>query len=77
MLTAKSQDIDKIMGLEYGTDDYMVKPFNPKELVLRVKSLMRRMEKPKYNQSEIIIDGPFKIDKYSRKFFLKRKKMWN
>jgi len=73
MLTAKSQDIDKIMGLEYGTDDYMVKPFNPKELVLRVKSLMRRMEKPKYNQSEIIIDGPFKIDKYSRKFFKKEK----
>ncbi len=43
MLTAKSQDIDKIMGLEYGTDDYMTKPFNPTELVLRVKSLNRRM----------------------------------
>ena len=36
MLTAKSQDVDKIMGLEYGTDDYMVKPFNPLELVLRL-----------------------------------------
>ena len=39
MLTAKTQDIDKIMGLEYGTDDYMTKPFNPTELVLRLKSL--------------------------------------
>lgn len=69
MLTAKSQDIDKIMGLEYGTDDYMVKPFNPQELVLRVKSLVRRMEKPKSSKLDIIIDGPFKMDKYARRFF--------
>ncbi len=47
----------------------MVKPFNPKELVLRVKSLMRRMEKPKYNQSEIIIDGPFKLINILENFF--------
>ena len=69
MLTAKSQDIDKIMGLEYGTDDYMVKPFNPKELVLRVKSLLRRMEGSNSKEINEIIDGPFKIDKYSRQFF--------
>ena len=69
MLTAKSQDIDKIMGLEYGTDDYMVKPFNPKELVLRVKSLTRRMESTNEQELDIIIDQPFKIDLYSRKFF--------
>ncbi len=68
MLTAKSQDIDKIMGLEYGTDDYMVKPFNPMELVLRVKSLLRRMETPTECHTNIIEDGPFKIDKYSRRF---------
>ena len=47
MLTAKGQDMDKITGLECGADDYMVKPFNPTELVLRVKSLLRRMERPK------------------------------
>ena len=69
MLTAKSQDIDKIMGLEYGTDDYMVKPFNPKELVLRVKSLLRRMETTKEDDLNIIVDGLFKVDKYSRKFY--------
>ncbi|CCQ97842.1 Alkaline phosphatase synthesis transcriptional regulatory protein PhoP [[Clostridium] ultunense Esp] len=68
MLTAKSQDIDKIMGLEFGTDDYMVKPFNPIELVLRVKSLLRRMDSPKEENQNIIVDAPFKIDKYSRKF---------
>lgn len=69
MLTAKSQDIDKIMGLEYGTDDYMTKPFNPTELVLRVKSLARRMESRSDIEDSILVMGPFKIDKYSRKFY--------
>lgn len=70
MLTAKTQDIDKIMGLEYGTDDYMTKPFNPTELVLRVKSLARRMEsRNEDNQESVMEMGPFKIDKYSRKFY--------
>ncbi|MDF2655381.1 MAG: two component transcriptional regulator, winged helix family [Bacillota bacterium] len=42
MLTAKSQDTDKIMGLELGADDYMVKPFNPFELIARIKAMLRR-----------------------------------
>ena len=70
MLTAKSQDMDKIMGLEYGSDDYMTKPFNPMELVLRVKSLFRRMETPEnIGEKNILIFEPFKIDLYSRKFY--------
>ncbi len=69
MLTAKSQDIDKIMGLEYGTDDYMVKPFNPMELVLRIKSIIRRMETNTLEGSNMIVYSPFKIDTYSRKFY--------
>ncbi len=70
MLTAKSQDIDKIMGLEYGTDDYMVKPFNPMELVLRVRSLVRRLDIDEDEDSaEYVEDGPFRMDKYSRRFY--------
>ena len=42
MLTAKSQDTDKIIGLELGADDYMVKPFNPFELIARIKAMLRR-----------------------------------
>lgn len=70
MLTAKSQDVDKIMGLEYGTDDYMIKPFNPLELVLRVKSLLRRMKSSRAGRKDAAISsGPFKIDTYSQKLY--------
>lgn len=76
MLTAKSQDIDKIMGLEYGSDDYMTKPFNPTELVLRVKSLSRRMESRSEDKADSKLEiGPFKIDKYSRKFYKENMEM--
>ena len=64
MLTAKGQDMDKIMGLEYGADDYIVKPFNPLEVVLRVKALLRRLGEDDKEKLEL---GPFVIDLYSQK----------
>ncbi len=68
MLTAKSQDTDKIMGLEYGSDDYMTKPFNPAELILRIKSLIRRLDFDSENKN-ILEFGPFKLDLSSREFY--------
>lgn len=64
MLTAKGQDIDKIMGLEYGADDYIVKPFNPLEVVLRVKALLRRIGDKDRDKLKL---GRFMIDMYSQK----------
>ena len=68
MLTARNLDMDKIMGLEYGADDYMVKPFNPLELVLRVEGLIRRMGTVETELSNNIMkSGPFVIELDSQK----------
>ena len=67
MLTAKSQDIDKIQGLEAGSDDYIAKPFNPKELILRIKSLERRLGFKEVQVEEKI--GRFRLDNKSRKIY--------
>jgi DNA-binding response OmpR family regulator len=55
MLTARDEDVDKIIGLEVGADDYLTKPFNPRELVARVKSVLRRSstERPRDEGEEI------------------------
>ncbi len=67
MLTAKGQDMDKIMGLEYGADDYIVKPFNPLEVILRIKAILRRIESKEGKVVEELVNGPFVINLYSQK----------
>lgn len=65
MLTARSDDIDKIVGLEIGADDYMTKPFNPREMVARVKAILRRAEGGRKPQTAISI-GNLLVDKARR-----------
>ena len=55
MLTAKSEEIDKILGLEIGADDYVTKPFSPKELVARIKAILRRVYQEGERDSSLII----------------------
>jgi len=63
MLTARDEDVDKIIGLEVGADDYLTKPFNPRELVARVKSILRRSTPDRRElESETIQHGDLHVD---------------
>ena len=63
MLTAKAAEIDRVLGLELGADDYITKPFSPRELVLRIKNLLKRGQGPeekkdRFQTGELLIDVP-------------------
>ena len=68
MLTARAQTEDRIQGLEAGADDYLTKPFSPKELMLRVQAILKRSDGPP--GSVDFSYGPFRFDKNSLKFYL-------
>ena len=71
MLTAKGEDMDKILGLEYGADDYITKPFNILELKARIKAIMRRTGRPEKEQkSKIVEAADLKMDLDSRRLFI-------
>ena len=71
MLTAKGDDMDKILGLEYGGDDYITRPFNILGVKARIKAIMRRTaRKEEAPQSTILVKGNMKIDCESRRVFI-------
>lgn len=57
MLSAKDETFDKVLGLELGADDYVVKPFEPKELMARIKAVLRRYERQDFDQEQLIFPG--------------------
>jgi len=69
MLTARGQDIDKIKGLENGADDYVLKPFNTTELILRTNSLLRRIKGNTDIKEGALNSGAFKMDSYSQRVY--------
>ena len=77
MLTAKGEDMDKIMGLEYGADDYVTKPFNILEVKARIKAIIRRTKKSEKaeEQTRIVEIGDLRLDCDSRRVFIGEKEV--
>ena len=77
MLTAKGDDMDKILGLEYGADDYITKPFNILEVKARIKAIMRRtrVKEVEVVNTRLITSGDMKIDLDSRRVFISDKEV--
>lgn len=76
MLTARSQDIDKIKGLENGADDYVLKPFNTTELILRTNSLLRRIGRNVKSKEDSLSSGVFKFENYSQRVYKNGKEVF-
>jgi phosphate regulon transcriptional regulator PhoB len=74
MLTAKGEEVDRIVGLELGADDYMVKPFSPRELVLRIKAILRRGSVEE-DRKEVVKIGALVIDISKHKVTLNQKEI--
>ncbi len=77
MLTAKGDDMDKILGLEYGADDYITKPFNILEVKARIKAIIRRTKKqqPPVEKSRIVEIGGLRLNSESRRVFIGEKEV--
>lgn len=70
MLTAKGEDMDKILGLEYGADDYITKPFNILEVKARIKAIMRRTTPKAKEEARILESGDMRLDCDGRRVFV-------
>jgi two-component system, OmpR family, response regulator len=62
MLTAKGEEVDRIVGLEMGADDYLPKPFNPRELVARIRAILRRAEPPPIENRRFVVNATLRVD---------------
>ncbi|MCM8783604.1 MAG: response regulator transcription factor [Candidatus Omnitrophica bacterium] len=69
MLTAKGEEVDKVVGFQLGADDYMVKPFSPRELIMRIKAVLRRGKKEE-DKKEILQSGNLLVDIPRHKVFI-------
>jgi two-component system response regulator CpxR len=69
ILTARGEDIDRILGLEIGADDYVPKPFNPRELIARIRAILRRTVRPAVTAGPLVV-GDLRLDRAAREAWL-------
>jgi DNA-binding response OmpR family regulator len=67
MLTARGEEVDRVVGLEMGADDYLAKPFSPRELVARIRAVLRRMPGESTGAAGVILWGPLRLDLRARR----------
>lgn len=75
MITARGEDYDRIMGLDIGADDYVVKPFSPSEVMARLRAVLRRVDSPGKERAEILVKGSLRIDLEKFKVYLCEKEI--
>jgi DNA-binding response OmpR family regulator len=75
ILTAKNNQNDKLLGLELGADDYITKPFDSKELILRIRNILKRIKKANIFLKRKVI-GPLSLENDSRKFFINNNEIY-
>lgn len=75
MLTARGDEIDRIVGLELGADDYLPKPFNPRELVARLNAVLRRTQPAVDDEESVLVAGPLRVDPSRREVTLRDERL--
>ena len=75
MVTAKGEEIDRVVGFEVGADDYVVKPFSSRELILRIKALLRRQSGVKANAMQVLEFSIFKVDRAAHRVWIDGKEV--
>jgi two-component system response regulator CpxR len=74
ILTARGEEIERVLGLEIGADDYLPKPFSPRELIARIRAILRRTSRPT-RMAGPVISGDVRVDPASREAWLKRRQL--
>jgi DNA-binding response OmpR family regulator len=74
ILTARGEDVDRILGLEIGADDYLPKPFNPRELIARIRAILRRTHYPRNIAAPLVVDN-IRLDRTAREAWVEEKRI--